>query len=146
MKLDDASRVKAVNLAKGRFDQDTAVLMMQFLMLEPGTKLAYVGQVKDDAGADHYDDLKVTFADPLRNELEYHVVVDRETHLIQRIEMLKVGTTQKIGFTLKDWVTVGGLKFATARSNMGYAGETVAIADLKVSEPEDDLFIAPLMP
>jgi len=143
-KLDDASRVKAVKIAQGAFNVDTAVLTIQFLLLEPGAKLAYVGQTKDDAGADHYDEIMVTFADPLRSGYEFHTVVDRTSHLIQRVEIQKAGTNQKIGYTLKDWTTVGGLKFATSRGNMGYSGETIAIKDLKVSGPDDDLFIAPI--
>jgi hypothetical protein len=142
--LDDQTRARSVAAAKSVFNVDTAVLTMQFLILEPGAKLKYIGPAKDDAGNENYDDIAVTFDDPLRKELEFHVFVDRTSNLIQRIEMLKIGTQQKVGYTLTDWTTVGGLKFATSRTNLGYSGETTAIKEIRVSEPEDELFIAPL--
>ena len=142
--LDEGGRSKAVKLARDVFNVDTTVLLLQFLMMEPGAKLAYVGPAKDDAGSENYDELKVTFADPLRSELEFHPIIDRTTHLIQRIEIIKIGATQKVGYTLKDWTTVGGLKLAQARTNMGYSGETVAITEIVVGNPQDELFIAPI--
>jgi hypothetical protein len=142
--MDEESRQKAVKSAQERFNIDTAVLCLPFLMFEPGAKLAYVGPVHDDTGKDAFDDLKITFADPLRSPIEFHAIIDRETHLIARVEMFKAGTTEKTGYILKDWTTVNGLKFAASRTNLGYAGETTAIADIAVSEPDDTLFIAPL--
>lgn len=143
--MDDDSRAKGKKTLQERYNVDTAVLCLQFLMFEPGAKLAYGGSVKDDAGnADAYDDVKVTFADPLRENLEFHAIVDRKDSMLVRIEIIKAGTIEKIGFTLKDWTTVGGLKFASARTNLGYAGETAAIKDIRVGEPEDSLFIAPI--
>ncbi|MBS1121337.1 MAG: hypothetical protein H6Q90_3565 [Deltaproteobacteria bacterium] len=143
--LDDESRERAVKVAKEAFNVDTAVMSLQFLLFEPGAKLSYVGPVRDDAGNEAaYDDLQVVFADPLRENLEFHAIVDHTSHLIVRVEMMKPGVNQKVGYTLKDWTTVNGLKFATARTNLGYSGETTAIKDVKVSEPEDTLFITPL--
>ena len=142
--LDDATRAKALAKAKAVFNVDTAVLTLQFLLLEPGATLKYAGPAKDEAGNENYDDVAVTFGDPLRKELEFHAIVDRTSHDLQRIEMLKVGTMQKVGYSLKGWTTVGGLRFATQRTNLGYSAETISIKDLRVSAPEDDLFIAPL--
>jgi hypothetical protein len=142
--LDDESRTKSVGKAKSVFNEHTGVLLAQFIALEPGAKLAYIGPAKDDKGNENYDELKVTFADPARTNLEFHVVVDRTTSLPQRVEMVKTGTTEKIGFILADWTTVNGLKMATSRVNMGYAAETTAIKDIKVGGPEDELYIAPL--
>jgi hypothetical protein len=118
-------------------------MTMQFLMLEQ-VRVAYVGEAKDDAGEEKLDELKVTFADPLRKELEFHPVVDRATNMIVRIEIFKAGTTQKVGYTLKDWTEVSGLKFATSRGNLGYSGETIVIKDIKISDPDDTEFIAPI--
>jgi len=142
--MDEASRDKAVKVAKDVFNMDTALLCLQFMMTSPGAKLAYVGPTKDEAGNETADELKVTFAEPLRSDLEYHPIIERATHLILRIEILKVGSPQKIGYSLKDWTTVNGLKFAQSRGNIGYQGETVAIKEVTVGKPDDDLFIAPL--
>jgi hypothetical protein len=143
--LDDDGRAKGLAVAKEVFNEHTGTMTIQFLMLEPGAKLAYVGPAKDDAGNENFDELKVSFPDdPLRKDLEFHPVVDRATNMIVRIEIFKVGTTQKVGYTLKDWVTINGLKFASSRGNMGYSGETIAIKEIKVSDPEDSEFIAPI--
>jgi hypothetical protein len=142
--LDEKSRAKYLAVAKEVYNVDTAVLTMQFLMLEPGAKLAYVGQVKDDKGNDHYDELKVTFADPLRKDLEFHPVVDRNTNTIARIEIVKAGTNTKVGYSLSNWAETNGMKFATARGNLGYSGETIAIKDIKIGDVDDRLFIAPI--
>ena len=75
--LDEAGRNTGLKIAKEAFNEHTAVMTMQFLMLEPGTKLAYVGPQNDEGGKDNWDELKVTFADPLRQDLEFHPVVDR---------------------------------------------------------------------
>ncbi len=142
--LDTDSVERAVKVAKAAYNVDTAVMALQFMMFEPGAKLSYVGPLRDDAGTDAaYDDIKVVFADPLREGIEFHAIVDHSS-VIVRIEMIKAGANQKVGYTLKDWTTVGGLKFATSRTNLGYSGETTAIKDIKVSDPEDTLFIAPL--
>jgi hypothetical protein len=145
VQYDVATRDQAVRLAKESFNVDTAVMTFQFLMFEPGAKLSYVGPVPDDAGNNAaYDELKVVFADPIRAGLEFHPIVDRATSMLVRIELFRVGATQKAGYVLKDWTTVAGLRFATARTNLGYAGETVAIKEIRVSAPDDSLFIAPL--
>lgn len=142
--MDDESRAGALKIAKDLFNEHTAVLTMQFLMLEPGAKLAYVGPAKDDAGNESYDELKVTFDDPLRGGLEFHPVIDRTTNLIARVEIVKPATQQKIAYTMKDWTTVGGLKFATSRGNLGYSGESIVIKDITVGEVQDNEFIAPI--
>src|SRR5450432_3902259 len=140
--MDQESRQKAVKTAQDRFDADTGVLCLQFLMFDPGATIAYVGPAHDDAGKDAYDDLKITFADPLRSGIEFHAIVDRETNLIARVEMFK--GSEKTGYVLKDWKAFDGLKFATARTNLGYPGEITAIAEIAISDPDDSLFIAPL--
>jgi hypothetical protein len=141
--LDDDTRQKSLAAAKQVFNQDTGVMMLQFLALEPGAKLGYVGPAKNDQGQETMDEITVQFAgDPMRGEVEFHAFVDRTTHLPQRIELVK--GSQKIGYTLADWQTVNGMKFAATRTNLGYSGEKTTIKDIKIGEPEDDLFIAPL--
>jgi hypothetical protein len=143
--FDEPTRKQYVGVARDGFNETTAVLALQFLMLEPGAKLEYIGGAIDDAGEEHYDELKVTFADdPMRKGLELHPIIDRNTNLPVRIEIYKAGTREKIGYTLSDWTTVNGLKFARARGNLGYSGEAIAISDIAISDPDDNLFIAPI--
>ena len=138
--LDAGGLAQALGVARAHFDRDTSMLALQFLMLEPGVKLAYAGPASDVTNA---DDIQVTFADPLRHEFEVHAIVDRTSNLIARVELKKVATGQLVGYELADWVTVDGMKFASSRKDLG-SGDTVAIKDLRVSDPDDDLFVAPL--
>lgn len=131
---------QALGVAKAHYDRDTAVLALQFLMLDPGAKLTYVGPAADVPNA---DDIQVAFADPLRREFEFHAIVDRTSNLIARVELKKPGTNEMIGYSLADWVTVDGLKFASTRTDLG-SSDKVAIHDVQVSAPDDDLFIAPM--
>jgi hypothetical protein len=142
-KLDPQTLAKALDLARARFAVDTAVLAMQFLMLEPGAKLKYVGAASDDTGTDAADELAVTFADPMYKGYEFHPIVDRATSTIARVEIAKDGAAGRVGYALQGRVTVGGLKFATARKDLG-SSDTVAIKNLRVTEPEDSLFVMPI--
>ena len=140
MLLDADSLKQALAAARSRFDMDTASLTLQFLMLDPGTTLKYLGAAADTPNA---DEIQITFADPLRRDFQFHAVVDRTSNQITRLEMTKAGTNQTIGYTLGDWVTVDGMKFATSRKDLG-SSDTIAIHDVRVSAPDDDLFIAPM--
>jgi hypothetical protein len=136
--LDPQSRDQALGVARAAFHPDTTVLALQFLMLEPGVTLKYVGPTPEGA-----DDIQVVFADPVRKEYEVHAIVDPKSSLLQRVEMIKAANGQKIGYTLTDWVTVNGMKFASKRTDMG-SNAAIAISNLKVSAPDDDLFVMPL--
>ena len=83
---------RAVTTARERWQFDTAALCMPFLLEEPGAKLAYVGEARGEADKPPLDDIKVTFdpKDPSRTST-YHVMVDRETNLIDRIEIVEAG-------------------------------------------------------
>jgi hypothetical protein len=140
--FDESSRTSAVKLARENFNLHTSVLAVHLMLFDPGAKLAYVGPANDESGNEKLDELKITFDEPLRKESEFRLFVDRGTNLPHRVEIVK--GTEKVGFTLANWVTVGGMKFATTRGNLGYSGETVAIKDIKVSDPDDDLYIAPI--
>ena len=142
--FDEESRTKYVGIAKERFNQSTAVLALHLMLFEPGTKLEYIGPAKDEAGNENHDELKVTFEEPLRKSLEFRLIIDRGTSLPQRIEVVKAGTLEKIGYTYKDWTTVGGLKLAAGRGNLGYSGEVIVVKDIKVGSPDDELYIAPI--
>lgn len=141
--LPPSERAPAVDLARASWKIDTAALFMPFLMLEPGTKLEYAGTYKDPATQAEYHDLKVTFAatDAMRTGREYHAIVDKSTNLIRRVEIH--ASSGKAGYELADWVTVGGLKIPGTRKNLGNDEVTTA-TDIKVGEPDESLYVAPL--
>lgn len=138
---------EALAQAKERWEFDTALLFMPWLLQEPGTKLELAGEAQSEDGKPQ-DVLKVTFdpQDKTRTSV-YFVVVDRETSQIARIEIQKAGRpeNERLGYALAGWQEASGLKYPTQIQNIGLKTETVSFTDLKVSDPDDDLWTPPPM-
>lgn len=143
----EGGAAQAIAVAKERWEFDTAILFMPFLLEEPGTKLAYAGEMQSDDGKT-LDVLTVTFDPKDKTRLAtYQVAVDRETNLIARIEIQNPGKgeNERLGYALGQWLEGGGLKFPGTVQNIGYASEVVTFKDLSVSgDPDDTLFVPPL--
>jgi len=142
----DNGTAASLAAARERWEFDTAVLFMPFLLEEPGTKLTYEAESNGDDGKPH-DVLTVTFPkDPTRGAV-YHIAVSRETNMIDRVEIEKTGATTpgRLGYSLKDWHEGGGIKFPGTLQNLGLAGEVITFKDLTVSSPDDTLFVPPAM-
>jgi hypothetical protein len=135
---------RAMKTARERWQLDTAALCIPFLLEEPGTKLEYGGEAQLEDGKPPLDDLKVTFdpKDPSRT-WTYHLLVNRETNLIDRLDLVEVGQpdTKRIAYQLTQWVEVNGLKFATSHQNIGVKGEVITFTDISVSDPDDALYV-----
>lgn len=145
-KMAEADTANALKTAQERWQFDTAALLLPFLLKAPGTTLKYGGEIKDDAGQPTLEEIKVTFdaKDGTRDGTTYYAVVDKGTHTLVRIEMVKRGQpdTARLGYKVIDWTTVDGLKFPSAIENIGLKGEGVQFKDIKVSsEPDDDLYV-----
>jgi len=119
-------------------------LSESFLLEEPGSKLEYVGTVKDDATGAEYHELKLTFdpKDPARAGLTVHVYADKTTFVVGRVE-LETAEGERYAYTLGGYQTVGGLSLATERKNLG-SGEVVKLSEIKVGEVDDTLYMAPI--
>ena len=142
----DSGTAESLAAARERFEFDTAVLFMSFLLEEPGTKLAYEAETKGDDGAP-VDVLIVTFPkDPNRTAV-FHVHVNRQTNMIDRLEIQKAGASsvERLGYSLKDWHDGGGIKFPGTLHNLGLQGEVITFKDLAVGSPDEDLFVPPAM-
>jgi len=140
-----ADSERAIASARERWELDTGVLFLPFLLEEPGTKLALVGDAPGEAGAPPLDDLKVTFdpKDPTRTAV-YHAMVNRTTNQIERIEIVKPGDpdTKRLGYKASSWVDAGGIKLATVYHNIGFAAEVVTYSNVAAAtEPDDTLFV-----
>lgn len=135
-------RGDAIKIARKAWATDASIMCMPYLLQEPGAKLEYGGLVRD--GEAEYHDLKLTFdaKDTTRAGLVFHAFVDKTGDSIYRVEVERPGG-ERVGYVLADWTTVGGLKFPATRKNIG-TGEVVSSKDIKVSEPDDDLYIAPV--
>ncbi len=131
-----------IKQARTAWQRDATITFAAFLLVEPGTKLEYAGTVKD--GDKEYHDLKLTFdsKDPARGGIVLHIYPDKEKFLIHRVE-LENAAGEKYAYELDGYQTVGGLQIATERKNLG-SGEVVKLSDIKVGEPDDELFIAPV--
>jgi hypothetical protein len=134
----------AMQLARDAFKRDTTVLLAPFLLQEPGSKLEYQGDVKDDATGTEYKELKVTFdpKDTARAGLVLHVYADKNTFVVGRISLENEKNEQYV-YTLAGHQMFGGIQIATERKNVG-TNEVIKISDIKVGAVDDELFMAPM--
>jgi hypothetical protein len=142
----EGGAAEAITAAKQRWDLDTALMFMPWLLEEPGTKLEVAGEAKSEDGKEQ-DVLKVTFdpKDTTRTST-YFVVVDRATSTIARIEIQKAGRpeNERLGYALTDYQDAGGMKYPTQAKNLGI-NEVMTFKDLKISNPDEDLWTPPPM-
>ena len=139
-------REEAVNLAHKLWRDDASVLCLAFLLREPGATLKDKGAVHDPETSKNYDELLLTFspADTTRAGVAFHAFVDQETQLIERVDVDDATAKSRRSYRLKDWTTVGGMKFATTRENLGEKTEVIKLKDIKVGDPDDMLYTAPV--
>jgi hypothetical protein len=111
-------------------------------MFEPGAKLEYKGTAKD--GDLELHEIMVTFdpKDTARAGVVLQLYCDKETFLVKRVAV-GLADGEKSGYELVKYESIGGLQIATERKNLG-SGESVILGDVKVGEPDDDLYIAPV--
>jgi hypothetical protein len=145
-KMGQAEAAPAIKAARERWNFDTAALLMPYLLKSPGTTLKYEGDAADDNKQPTLEQIKVTFdsRDKARDGSTYYVVVRKDTHIIERLEIVKAGQpdASRLGYKLGDWVTVNGMKFPTRHENIGYKGEVITFKDISVSaEPDEDLYV-----
>jgi hypothetical protein len=137
----------AIAAAKERWEFDTSMLFMPWLLEEPGTKLTHAGESQSEDGKVQ-DVLKVEFdkADTAHTST-YFVAVDRDTNLIGRIEIQKAGRpeTERLGYVITGWQDSGGFKIPSAVQNLGLKSETVTFSKLRASDPDEDLWTPPPM-
>jgi len=138
--LPEKDAEQAGKVAKERWQYDTAALCMPFLLEEPGSKLGYVGEAAGDDGKP-LEVLLLSFdpADTARTGTSYQVDVDPTSFQIARIEVVKPGGN--IGYKVSGWKEVNGLKFPTVENNIGMTSEAITFKDIKIGEPEDQLYV-----
>lgn len=131
--------------ARDHWEFDATPLVIAFLLEAPGVKLALVGERPGEGGEPATDELKLTF-DPkdATRTLNYYVLVNRTTHQIDRVEIVKAGDpdTKRVGYKITKWADVGGLKLPTVFQNVAFAGATNTYSDVAVSsEPDERLYV-----
>lgn len=131
--------------ARDRWEFDSTPLAIAFLLEAPGAKLTLVGERPGEGGDPATDELKLTFdpKDPTRS-MTYYVLVNRTTHQIDRIEIVKAGEpdTKRVGYKITRWDDVGGLKLPTVFQNVAFAGAVNTYSGVAVaSEPDEQLYV-----
>lgn len=134
----------AIQLARSAWQKDVTIMCAAFLLEEPGSKVDYLGEIRDSESGAEYHDLVLAFdpQDTARAGLRVHIYADKTTFQIGRVELETAGG-ERYGYTLGNYQTVGGLQIATERKNLG-SGEIVQLADVKVGGVDDELYVAPL--
>ncbi|NVB82627.1 MAG: hypothetical protein HOV81_29875 [Kofleriaceae bacterium] len=145
LKKIDGGADQAVKTSRERWEFDTGVLFIPFLLEEPGTKLEYGGEVQGDDGKPR-DLLKVSF-DPKERQTKYQLVVNRDTNLIERIEIQQAGKSEdeRLGYAVTQWIDAKGMKLPGTLENLGMKGEVVTYKDVTVGDPDEDLYVPPPM-
>jgi hypothetical protein len=135
---DDAKQ--ALKIAQDRWQFDTVALCAPFLIEEPGTKLGYGGQAPGDTGQT-LETITIAFDanDSARAGTSYQIGIDPATNQVARVEVVKTGGN--LGYKLAGWTDVNGLKFPTTANNIGLATEVITFKDIKISDPEDSLYV-----
>ena len=146
-----ADKEKMITEAKRRFDTDAYPLALPFKLKDPGVHLK-VSEERPAEGSKQgspmkFDVLQVTFDDGVGTGAKdtWYLVVDKATHIPDSVEHVQAGKpdSERSGYTLEEWVEVGGLKFATVRKTLGYTkpdAPTVAVSvpkEWKDSVPPD---------
>lgn len=135
---------RAVSTVREAWQFATVALCMPFLLEEPGTKLEYIGDAVDDPAKPPLDDIKVTLdpKDPNRTAT-YHVLVNRETNMIDRLDIVEAGQpdNKRTAYHLTKWIEVGGIKVATVDENVGAKGEVITFSDVTAGDPDESLYV-----
>jgi hypothetical protein len=139
----------ALNDARLRWEVDSTMLLIAFLLEAPGVKLTLVGERRGEGDEPPMDEIKVAF-DPKdqTRRLTYFVLVDRTTGLISRIEIVKAGgpDTKRASYKIARWIDVGGLMLPTVFQNLASADSLNLYTDITVGEPEDRLYAPVIVP
>jgi len=135
--------------ARDRWEFDSTTLLIGFLLESPGVKLAMIGERPGEGGEPPLDEIKVSFdpKDQTRG-LTYYVLVDRTSHQIARVEIVKSGDpdTKRVGYKITKWVEVGGLKLPSVFQNVAFAGAVNTYSDITVGEPDERLYVPEVAP
>jgi hypothetical protein len=145
MKKLEGGADEAIRSAAERWEFDTAVLFMPFLMEEPGAKLEYVEEAVDPNN-NPVDIIRVSFdpKDKTRTST-YRIVVARDTGMILRYEIQKAGAgeNERLGYEPTQWSEAGGIKYPGSVKNLGLATEVITYKDMTVGDPDESLYIPP---
>lgn len=128
--------------AHKRWMEDHYQLAFHYKLKDPGVILKSVGTLDEKNGQGvckpSCDTIKVTFEASVGSDT-YYININSKTKLPEIVE--KQSANGRLGYILSDWISVGGMKFPGKLQNIGNKGEIFTISNVKVSEPDDFLFV-----
>jgi hypothetical protein len=138
-RTDTGTRDQIVDNAFKAFQSDAYRISAIYKVKDPGVKLAHKGLVEPikEFCKPTCDVIEVTF-DPSVGKDTWFISVNSQSKQPELLQ--KQMPDGKLGFSLSGWTQVGGLKFPTKFENLG-AAEVFEIKDIKVGEPQDELYI-----
>jgi len=139
VRVDAATRDKVIAIAYDVFREASYRLAAVYKLEDPGVKLAMaepIQPVKDHCKPS-CEVVRVTFA-PAAGTDTWLVGFNSQSKLPEILE--KQLPKGRVGLGLSGWTKVGGLKFPTRIENLG-PGEVFQISNIRVGDPDDDLYI-----
>lgn len=125
-----------------RWQADAYLLAMVHKLRDPGVMVSYVGEAQEANGKCQGGCIvvKVSFAPAVGSDV-YFVNINKGTNLPDVIE--KQTSAGSLAYGVDAWAEAGGLKFPAKLRNMG-ASETIAFENIRIGEPDDSLYRAPV--
>ncbi|HWM85556.1 MAG TPA: hypothetical protein VNO33_06955 [Kofleriaceae bacterium] len=137
--LGTEARDKIVASAFKAWQSDSYRLTAIYKVKDPGVKLTHKGvmQPVKEFCKPTCEMIEVSFAPEVGKDV-WFIAINSQSKMPDVLE--KQMPDGKLGFGLSGWTTVGALKFPTKFENLGMS-ESFEISDIKIGEPEDDLYI-----
>ncbi len=140
-----ADRDRIVEAAFKNWQADTYRLFAPYKAKDPGVmlKMEPPRQPQNGLCTPGCDVVKIGFAPEVGKDTWY-LSINTQSHLPEILErdIPAEGWQQagRLGFALRDWVSAGAIKVPGKLENLGMS-EVFEISEVKIGEPEDDLYI-----
>ena len=140
-----ADRDRIVEAAYKNWQADTYRIFAPYKAKDPGVmlKMEPPRQPQNGVCTPGCDVVKISFAPEVGKDTWY-ISINTQSHMPEILErdIPPQGGQQpgRLGFALRDWVSAGSLKVPGKLENLGMS-EVFEISEVKIGEPEDDLYI-----
>jgi hypothetical protein len=140
--VENADRDRLVGDAYQRWQADAYFLAMLHKLRDPGVMLHYVGEAQEANGKCQGGCVvvKVSFVPEVGSDA-YFLNVNKGTNMPDIIEKQTPAGT--LAYAVEAWTEAGGLKFPAKLRNVG-ANETISFENIRIGEPDDSLYRAPV--
>ena len=139
---DAADRERLGGDAYQRWQADSYLLGLPHKLRDPGVMLNYVGEAQEANGKCQGGCVvvKVSFAPGVGTDV-YFLNINKGTNMPDVIE--KQTSAGTLAYAVEGWAEAGGLKFPAKLRNLG-AAETISFENIRIGQPDDSLYRAPV--